>query len=275
MVTIRRRTHRSAALLAALCLCSLATLTACGDGGDGGDASDTETTASTSETAPATATPDEDTSTPTESESDSTEPDEETTEAEDDTIDTIDTTDTGDEGTESDESSSSSDAPHGTWTGNARISVDFEDPGCAASSQTYSLPATLIIDDPAGSESNDFHLSWASDSQSAAGAFGVTSALSGTDTTDGESVETGYWSLTDDGGGDISGSLTDTGGSQGLALNLVFVPKPLFPCSGYTPFAYSMAEGTTLEGTLTEDSASLTLSGTTSDGTRSFRVEWS
>ncbi|WP_433572965.1 hypothetical protein [Streptomyces sp. CA-251247] len=272
MVTIRRRTHRSAALLAALCLCSLATLTACGDGGDGGDASDTETTASTSETAPATGTPEEDTATPTESESETTEPDEETTETEDDTTDT---TDTGDEETASDDSSSSSDVPHGTWTGNARISVDFADPGCAASSQTYSLPATLIIDDPAGSESNGFHLSWASDSQSAAGAFGVTSALSGTDTTDGESVETGYWSLTDDGGGDISGSLTDTGGSQGLALNLVFVPKPLFPCSGYTPFAYSMAEGTTLEGTLTEDSASLTLSGTTSDGTRSFRVEWS
>ncbi|MGW0882524.1 hypothetical protein [Streptomyces sp. NPDC002671] len=170
---------------------------------------------------------------------------------------------------------SSSGVPRGRWTGTAHVSVDFADPGCAADARSYDLPATLIIDDPVGTERNAFHLSWASDSQTAEGAFGVTSALSGTDTTDGRGVEIEYWSLSDDGHGSFSGRLTDSAAAQGASLNLLFVPKPLFQCSGYTNFPYGMAVGTTLRGTVTDSSASLVLNGNSPDGTRSFRVEWS
>ncbi|MFJ9821375.1 hypothetical protein ACIRU3_40200 [Streptomyces sp. NPDC101151] len=184
---------------------------------------------------------------------------------------TRDDTDTG----TTDADASSSDVPNGQWTGTAHVSVDFADPGCAADERSYDLPATLIIDGPVGTESNAFHLSWASDSQTAEGAFGVTSALSGTDTTDARKVEIEYWSLSDDGDGSLSGRLTDSAAAQGASLNLLFVPKPLFQCSGYTNYPYGMAVGTTLKGTVTGNSASLVLSGTSLDGTRSFRVEWS
>ncbi|MGW7253735.1 hypothetical protein [Streptomyces sp. NPDC054834] len=239
-------------------------LTACG--GDGGgrsgastDAGAPATTVSTATTDTATAAP---AGTPTEEETAAPEPvttPDDTTAAETDSADT----------------ERSSGVPRGTWTGTAHVSVDFADAGCATASRSYDLPATLIIDDPVGSESNSFHLSWASDSQTAEGAFGVTSALSGTDTADGRGVEIEYWSLSDDGGGDLSGRLTGSAAAQGAALNLVFVPKPLFQCGSYTNYPYGMAVGTSMEGTVTDASASLTLSGTSADGTRSFRVEWS
>ncbi|MEV6568070.1 hypothetical protein [Streptomyces kronopolitis] len=174
-----------------------------------------------------------------------------------------------------DSEGSSSGVPHGKWNGTAHITVSSSDPGCAAGSRAYDLPATLLITSPVGAERNAFHLSWGSDSQAAEGAFGVTSALSGTDTRDGASVETGYWSLSDDGDGHLSGRLTDTAAAQGASLNLLFVPKPILPCSDYMAFPYAMARGTTLDGTVRGDSASLTLSGTSTDGTRSFRVTWS
>ncbi|MEU5595168.1 hypothetical protein [Streptomyces sp. NPDC020298] len=245
----------------------LTSLTACGGDGDAGAGASTDagppatvSTATTdTRTETATATP---TETPTDEETAAPDPltaPDDTTPAETDAADT----------------DTSSGVPRGTWTGTAHVSVDFADPGCATASRSYDLPATLIIDDPAGSESNSFHLSWASDSQTAEGAFGVTSALSGTDTTDGRGVEIEYWSLSDDGAGDLSGRLTDSAAAEGASLNLVFVPKPLFQCGSYTNYPYGMAVGTSLEGTVSGSSASLTLSGTSADGTRSFRVEWS
>ncbi|MFD9024283.1 hypothetical protein [Streptomyces parvulus] len=196
----------------------------------------------------------------------------EESEADEDSYATDSETESGDG---DDVSEDVSGVPHGEWTGTAQVTVDFTDPGCAADSRSYALPATLIIDEPVGTEDNSFHLSWASDDQTADGAFGVTSAQSGTDTVDGESVEIAYWSLTDDGDGSFSGRLTDTAAAAGASLNLLFVPKPLFQCGTYTSFPYGMNTDTTIEGTVTDDSTSVTLSGTTVDGTRSFRVEWS
>ncbi|MFE4173555.1 hypothetical protein ACFRR7_16120 [Streptomyces sp. NPDC056909] len=264
-----RRPRRT--VLAAVCLGGLAALTACGGGGgdasgepSGGgytttaEASPTETTASATPSPTETSAPEEEITE---------EPSEDTFSEEDDGSDDTSSGGSGEEDT-------ASGVPRGQWSGTATVSVDFADPGCAAESRSYELPATLLIGDPVGGEQNGFNLSWASDSQMAEGAFGVSSALDGTDTLDGEPVAITYWSLSDDGSGDISGSLTDPGAAEGAALNLLFVPKPILPCSQYMAFAYGMSTDTTLEGTVTEDSASLTLSGTTIDGTRSFRVEW-
>ncbi|WP_157877175.1 hypothetical protein [Streptomyces odonnellii] len=263
-------------LLAAVCLGGLLALTACGGGGGASDEpSDSGFTAT------AEPTPTETTAEPTPSETETSEPVEEPTETA--TDDTGSGDDSGSDDYSSDGSGSdsgsgddvSSGVPRGQWSGTARISVDFSDPGCGETSESYELPATLIITDPVGGEDNSFNLTWASDSQTPAGAFGVSSALDATDTLDGEAVSVNYWTLSEDGSGGISGDLTDPGNSEALALNLLFVPKPILPCSQYMVFPYGMATGTTLEGTVSEDSASLTLSGTSLDGTRSFRVEWS
>ncbi|MFF3751832.1 hypothetical protein ACFYYH_15455 [Streptomyces sp. NPDC002018] len=270
-VTRYGRRNARGTLLAAVCAGGLLALTACGGGGGGAsdEPSDSGYTTTAEPTATATAEvapPVAETSEPVE-ETTGTVTDDTTSGEDDDADDSFSDT--------SQEQDTASGVPRGQWTGTATISVDFADPGCAESSQSYELPATLIIDDPVGGEDNGFHLSWASDSQTPAGAFGVTSALDGTDTVDGEAVTIGYWSLSDDGSGDISGSLTDSGAAEGAALNQLFVPKPILPCSEYMVFPYGMATGTTLEGTVTDESASLTLSGTSLDGTRSFRVEWS
>ncbi|MFE1958730.1 hypothetical protein [Streptomyces sp. NPDC059479] len=279
-MTIRRpgpvirhgRHHARRTALAAVCLGGLAALTACGGGG--GDASGEPSDSGYTMTAEPS--PTETTAQVTPSVTETSAPTEEITEeSSDDTSfeedDSADDTSSDSSG----EQDTASGVPRGQWTGTATISVDFADPGCAEASESYELPATLLIDDPVGGEENGFHLSWASDSQTPAGAFGVTSALDGTDTVDGEPVAISYWSLSDDGSGDISGSLTDSGAAEGAALNQLFVPKPILPCSQYMVFPYGMATGTTLEGIVTEDSASLTLSGTSLDGTRSFSVEWS
>ncbi|MFJ5281495.1 hypothetical protein [Streptomyces parvulus] len=258
-------------LVAALscCLVGVAAVSACGDGDGSGEAESATSTSSTptivvTSSEPATDTPLEaDTSEPAYAEE---------SEADEDSYATDSETESGDE---DDVPEDGSGVPHGEWTGTAQVTVDFADPGCAADSRSYALPATLIIDEPVGTEGNSFHLSWASDDQTADGAFGVTSAQSGTDTVDGESVEIAYWSLTDDGDGSFSGQLTDTAAAAGASLNLLFVPKPLFQCGTYTSFPYGMNTDTTIEGSITDDSASVTLSGTTVDGTRSFRVEWS
>ncbi|WP_211280242.1 hypothetical protein [Streptomyces lushanensis] len=279
-MTIRRpgavirhgRNHARGTALAAVCLGGLAALTACGGGG--GDASGEPSDSGYSTTAQPS--PTETTAQSTPSMTETSEPAEEITEeSSDDTSYEEDDSADDTSSDSSDEEGATSGVPRGQWTGTATIDVDFADPGCAGTSESYALPATLLIDDPVGGEENGFHLSWASDSQTPAGAFGVTSALDGTDTVDGEPVAIGYWSLSDDGSGGISGSLTDSGAAEGAALNQVFVPKPILPCSQYMVFPYGMAPGTTLEGTVTEDSASLTLSGTSLDGTRSFSVEWS
>ncbi|MFF9049382.1 hypothetical protein [Streptomyces parvulus] len=260
-------------LVAALscCLVGVAAVSACGDGDGSGEAESATSTSSTPTTIvtssePATDTPLEADATPSEPAYT------EESEADEDSYATESETEGGDE---DDISEDASGVPHGEWTGTAQVTVDFADPGCAADSRSYALPATLIIDEPVGTEGNSFHLSWASDDQTADGAFGVTSAQSGTDTVDGESVEIAYWSLTDDGDGSFSGQLTDTAAAAGASLNLLFVPKPLFQCGTYTSFPYGMNTDTTIEGSITDDSASVTLSGTTVDGTRSFRVEWS
>lgn len=269
---------RQRRLLAAVCLGGLMALTACGGGGGGSDEpSDSGFTAT------AEPTPTETSAEPTPSETETSEPTEEPTEtATDDTSfeDASGSDDSSSDDSGSDSGSDSGDdvssgVPRGQWSGTAQISVDFSDPGCGETSESYELPATLIISDPVGGEENSFNLSWASDSQTPAGAFGVSSALDATDTLDGEAVSVNYWTLSEDGSGGISGDLTDPGASEALALNLLFVPKPILPCSQYMVFPYGMATGTTLEGTVSEDSASLTLSGTSLDGTRSFRVEWS
>ncbi|MFD3451718.1 hypothetical protein ACFWVC_06015 [Streptomyces sp. NPDC058691] len=70
-------------------------------------------------------------------------------------------------------SAATSGVPRGRWTGTAHVTVDFADPGCATGSRSYDLAATLLIDDPAGSE-------------------------------------IGYWSLSDDGDGGISGQLVNS-----------------------------------------------------------------
>lgn len=262
-----RQGWRRAAVSACALLGCLTSLTACGDGGDGGgpgastDAGAPVTAVSTAATGPGTATA-APAGTPSEEETTAPEP-------------ATSSDDTATAGTDAVGAQTPSGVPRGTWTGTAHVSVDFADPGCATASRSYDLPATLVIEDPVGSESNSFHLSWASDSQTTEGAFGVTSALSGTDTTDGRGVEIAYWSLSDDGGGDLSGRLTDSAAAEGASLNLLFVPKPLFQCSSYTNYPYGMAVGTSLTGTVTGGSASLTLSGTSADGTRSFRVAWS
>ncbi|MFE5396146.1 hypothetical protein ACFQ9U_16510 [Streptomyces sp. NPDC056568] len=267
----RPLTRRLAAVLGC-CLAGVTAVTACGGGDGSGTAgsttSSTPTTVVTS-SEPAIDTPLEADTTPTEPEpalTEESEPDEDTYETD---------TETGTESGTDDVSDETGGVPHGEWTGTALVTVDFADPGCAADSRSYELPATLIIDDPVGTEGNPFHLSWASDDQTTDGAFGVTSAQSGTDTVDGESVEIAYWSLSDDGDGSFSGRLTDTASAAGASLNLLFVPKPLFQCGTYTSFPYGMGTDTTIEGSVTDASASLTVSGTSADGTRSFRVAWS
>ncbi|MEU5403378.1 hypothetical protein ABZ348_29285 [Streptomyces sp. NPDC005963] len=264
---------------------SLVTLAACGSGGSDGSTDSSSAAAAVEPSTPTTsyeatpeATESSSASEPSETETatETPPPDDSESSSASDSTDGDGSVDTdGTDGTDGSANTTTSDVPRGQWTGTARITVDFADPGCASASRTYELPATLLISEPVGGESNGFHLSWASDSQSAEGAFGVTSALDGTDTVDGRPVAIGYWSLDDDGGGDISGRLTESGASQGAAHNLVFVPKPIFPCSNYMPFAYALSTDTTLEGTVSESSASLVLSGTTLEGTRSFRVEWS
>ncbi|MGW8742676.1 hypothetical protein [Streptomyces sp. NPDC055794] len=267
----RPLTRRFVAALSC-CLVGVAAVTACGDGDGSGraeSATDTTSTPTTVVTSPEPAT-----DTPLESDTTPAEP---TYTEEGEPDENPYATDPGTESGEEDDDvlEDTSGLPHGEWTGTAQVTVDFADPGCAADSRSYALPATLIIDDPVGTEGNSFHLSWASDDQTADGAFGVTSAHSGTDTVDGESVEIAYWSLSDDGDGSFSGQLTDTAAAAGASLNLLFVPKPLFQCGTYTSFPYGMNTDTTIEGSITDDSASVTLSGTTVDGTRSFRVEWS
>ncbi|MEU9518680.1 hypothetical protein [Streptomyces sp. NPDC048224] len=268
----RPPTRRVVAALSC-CLLAVSVVTACGDG-DGSDAADATTSASSSTTTtdatgsgPAADTPLDAGTTPAgPTFAEESEPDE-------NPYGTGSGTEDGTGGDDVPEDTAG--VPHGEWTGTAHVTVDFADPGCAADSRSYDLPATLIIDDPVGTEGNSFHLSWASDDQTADGAFGVTSAQSGTDTVDGEAVEIVYWSLSDDGDGSFSGQLTDTASVSAASLNLLFVPKPLFQCGTYTSFPYGMNTDTTIGGNVTDASASVTLSGTTVDGTRSFRVEWS
>lgn len=276
---------RRGVLLVALSLGCLLTLTACGGKGDpsGGSSAADYSASEPSETSSGQAAPSQTTASPSapapwESSSATETPtvdDSISPEASADDGDSGPTDDTDGSESSEDSGAEASDVARGQWTGTAQITVDFTDPGCAPASQTYQLPATLLISEPVKGESNGFHLSWASDSQSAPGAFGLTSASDGTDTVDGQPVAIGYWSLSDDGDGDISGNLTQDGASQGAALNLVFVPKPIFPCSNYMPYGYAMSSDTTLEGTVTDSSASLVLRGTTTEGTRSFRIEWS
>jgi hypothetical protein len=163
-----------------------------------------------------------------------------------------------------------------TYTGTATVTVDFYD-YCGANAslafvrtQQYSYPTTLVVADPPNGDSNPISISLASDQQGGDGQFGVTSVLPTAGLT------LGYWSLAyNSDTGAISGTLTNTHEAEAAATNLLFSTTPLIPCRdlGSIPNAFSMAEGSTLSGTISTGGAALTVTGRSSDALRAFRVD--
>ncbi|MDL2081754.1 hypothetical protein QNN03_35550 [Streptomyces sp. GXMU-J15] len=159
-----------------------------------------------------------------------------------------------------------------------------------AQSETYSLDATLDLGEPRGgggeTEANPFSLLLAVGQPSEAGALSFWSSAVGTGSAqdlagnprDPDLLLT-YWEL-EWSDGQLSGVLTDPHTEEAVALNLLNWPSPLVACRpefGDMPggFPHAVAEGTTLDGTVDADSASLTAQGSTGDGQLEFRFEFS
>jgi hypothetical protein len=81
-----------------------------------------------------------------------------------------------------------------------------------------------------------------------------------------------YWNLQWD-GRNITGRLAEDHREQAAAINLLSTPTELVPCQaqfGYIPNMLAIAEGATLEGTLTNDAINIRVRGVSVDGTRPF-----
>ncbi|MEV6670058.1 hypothetical protein [Streptomyces sp. NPDC051162] len=148
----------------------------------------------------------------------------------------------------------------------------------AGQAQTYELPATLDLGKPreAGGQSdgNPFTLQLAVGPPSQDGAISLQSSA----TASGQLLLT-YWHLSWD-GSDLSGELTDTHVKEGAALNLVNWPGLLVPCRpelGKMPggLPHDIATGSTLSGSLSRGSTSLTAKAKSEDGLVEFSFDFS
>jgi hypothetical protein len=193
-------------------------------------------------------------------------------------------------------SSPRSTIPTGTYAGSASITLtvyDYCGPGGqrqAAGTQTYSLPAQLIISAPKqddrGEESNPFSLELHAGIPASAGAVSLVSSsvatVSGSDLSgnprDPRLLLT-YWRL-DYSGSRLSGELIDTHEREAVVRNLFNGARPVVPCRpelGMLPGGYpsTIGTGSTLQGTLDSSGAGLAIDAATTDSLFSFTIQFS
>jgi hypothetical protein len=182
------------------------------------------------------------------------------------------------------------------YSGTAQVTVDVYDYCSAdgsrrfADTKTYSMNATMDLGRPrAGggeTETNPFSLLLAVGQPSEAGAVSFWSSAVSTGSSQDlagnprdPNLLLTYWELAWD-DGELSGRLSDPHTEQAVALNLLNWPSLLVPCRsdlGELPGGYphAVAEGTTLDGDVDADSATLTAQGNTGDGQLEFRFDFS
>lgn len=136
-------------------------------------------------------------------------------------------------------------------------------------------PTPLSPDLPAavGREQNPIHLNVGQTTVNGnleRGSISLASALRFGGTSPGLILQ--YWNLQYD-GQNLTGTLAQDHREEAAAINLLSSPTELVPCQsqfGFIPNMLAIAEGATIEGTLTGNAAQLRIRGVTVDGTRPF-----
>jgi len=165
------------------------------------------------------------------------------------------------------------------YTGTATITIDYYDIDMLGNltllfTRNYSQDV-MVLTGPlknVGSvvEDNPFNLNISTDSQGSDGNFGITSALVISDTNIGD-VLLQYWTF-ECNNANITGSLTDNHIAESSALNLFWAWDEIVTgVSGTFPFW--MDENSSIQGTINNNAARLTLKSTSTDTTRQFVAE--